>query len=278
MNELAIHRPPGAMADIVPPDHVRTVEAVLANGLVQLGREWGLEVLPTVQQRGRLNERAKDVRSLLRPFSESTGAAFRVAADLTDMLGAWVNLKGMSAEDKQSVVTGYCKILGDLPGWAVSMVCTEFQEGRAVEIVDGKEKRLSPDFAPSAPRIHMLARAKLDDLHAEAALIQRLMTAKLASPVPAPEEQNRVAEMMKDVAANWAKKVADEDARDAERRRAAANEAEQRAREFHLQADRRRLARYAALGLKPVYVGSVLCDADALPGNLQVLVDDGDGQ
>ncbi len=271
-HELTTTRPRGAMADIHAPQHIETTRLALANKLERRGTVDFISELPTVQERARLRERELSIRSLLAPASNSVGAQQLMGAALGEMLGGYlaVKLVGMDPAKKQAAVretiSGYTQLLGELPGWAVALVCTEFKEGRAYEVVDGREKRLSPDFAPAAPRIHMLVRAKLDALYAEAETIKRIQTAKLAAPTIAPEEHQRVATMMRDVADQMLGKANAERKAEMAQTTKAANDARERAAAITKAGNGRRLARYAELGLVPVWLpdGKVVVDPDLL--------------
>jgi hypothetical protein len=260
------------MADLHAPQHVATTIMALANKLERRGTADFISAQPTPQERGRLRERELSIRSLLAPTSNSVGAQQLVGAALGEMLGGYLEVKlvGMDPAKKraavQEAIGGYAHLLQDLPGWAIVQVCTEFKEGRAYEVVDGREKRLSPDFAPAAPRIHMLVRAKLDALYAEAETIKRIQTAKLAAPSIAPEEHERVKVLMRETADQMLGKANAERKAEMANTSRMAQEARDRAAQILQAGNGRRLARYAELELVPVYSpdGKVVVDPDKL--------------
>lgn len=259
-NDLTIARPAGAMHDIVPPPHVRDTEAILGNRLIADGAAHMITELPTPQQRQRLNERIKDVRALVAPASNSIAAMDRLQAVVLEMLGGHLNHRASA-----DTAVGWVQLLQELPGWAVVQVCEDFKRGAAFEVVNGVEKKLSPDFVPSAPRVYALARAKLDALYAEAELIRRVMSAKLAAPQIPKAEQDRVGAMMRDLSATLTAKDAAERLRHANAVRQQAQEARERAADITAAGDARRLARYAEMGLRPVYgPGNILVEPTLL--------------
>lgn len=265
-HELTTTRPPGAMADLHAPQHIETLRIMLHNRLDRQGMTDIMEVLPTQQERGRLRDRDLSIRSLLRPAHESVGAQSGIGAALGEMLGGYLAVKGTKAADAAEIIAGYVQSLQELPAWAVIQVCTEFKEGRAIEVVDGKEKRLSPDFAPTAPRIFMLARAKLDALNAEAESIRRILSAKIGVPTIGETERNRVGALMKHTADVFAGRAKAE--REAESAKIAkeAQEARDRAASILRAANGQRIARYYELGLVPVFSpdGKIVVDPDLL--------------
>lgn len=256
-------------ARIRAADHVRAVVDRLGAQL-----EWSpgkgdtLPELPTISERSRLHERSRDLTSILRPASMAVADQERMGVAVGMMLGGFL----LKDANPQETIGGYCLLLQDLPAWAVIEACAEFARGEATEtvVVDGvsTERRLSPDFAPKAARVHLYAAKKVEALKIEQAKIQRLMNARLPDRMAMPDDpvmRDKVAGLMSGLANKMnAKQVS---TREAER--AAAREADNasamRAAQFKKDADDRRLARYAALGLKPVYIGDLLCDPDALP-------------
>lgn len=267
--ELVI-RPAGAMHSLVPPQHVAETLRALSNQLEGQAPYQTISALPTVAQRSRLIERQKQVRSLVTPASESVAAQSRIAAAVGRMLGGWLNLKvGNVAE----TIAGFTDALQPLPGWAVELACEDFREGKATEMVLGVERKLSPDFAPSAARVFAVARAKLTDLYAEGALIDKLLTVKISPPTVSRTEQDEVAIMMADLSAKMGVMLDADRKREAAAARKLADEARARVAQFAADADRRRLARFNEAGLQPIYVNGRICDLDALPPDMQVRID-----
>lgn len=261
-NDLVPAQPAGAMADLVAKPHIRAAIDSLSNCLESVAGKDTLTRLPTPIERSRINERSLDIRSLLSPATGSVAAMDRMAAAIGKMLGGWVNLKTASPA---AVISGYTDLLKELPAWAVIATCEEFERGQAFEIIDGKERKLSPDFAPSAPRIYSLAREKLTPLYAEGRLCARLLSATLGR-APIPEaEQERVAAMFRDMADGMRMKSEAERKADRERSKVAVAEAQARSDAIVAEGNARRLARYRELGIKPVYVGERLMDADLVP-------------
>lgn len=265
-----VHQPPGAVAPLNTPPHIAMTEAVLQNLLGGTYSMPTIERLPTAQERGRLHERSMQIRSLLRPGADAVADRDRISAAVGELIGGWLNLR----TDGPETIAGFTAKLQELPAWAVAEACRDFQEGRATFEVDGKVQRSSPEYAPSSATIFLVARQKMDAVLAEQAMINRIMTAKLAAPDEDPVEREKVAGLIKDLATNMGTRqeayvaAAERESRDA------LAAAKGRAAKFRVDADARRLARYAELGLKPVYVGDKLCDADALPARLQVMVED----
>lgn len=164
------------------------------------------------------------------------------------------------------VISGWLLKLQELPAWAVVSACNDFAEGRATfEDDDGRTHRMSTEYAPSQATVWRVAREKMVDQVAERDLINRIMSARLAAPEIADGERERVGKLMANLAADMGVKRAKERAVDAERARRESEAAAARRAEFKSAADKRRLARYAELGLRPVYRADELCDADALP-------------
>jgi hypothetical protein len=273
MSQELITRPEGAMDDLVAAPHIASAVAMLSNALIgnSISRQL-ISRLPTVQERGRLQERKMALASLLRPTSDSgVVARERIAKAVGAMLGGWLNVRvGNPAE----VIAGFTAKLQELPAWAVIEACRDFEEGRATFLEGGKERTLSPEYAPSVATVWLVASRKLEALKAEQDLIRRIMTAKLAEPAADPAMQARVKTLLEDLAAEMGAKARQERAEAEAESKAALAAVNERRDRFAREANERRLARYAELGLVPVYVGDKLCDADALPHHLQHLVEE----
>lgn len=238
-NDLTTVQPPGAMAPLHAADHIAVTISQLSNLLVdQHASVPTIERLPTAAERARLHERKQQIRSLIRPASEASAAQKRVSEAIGKMLGGWLNLR---VGNVQEVIAGWTAKLQELPAWAICIICKELEEGTATfRDEKGQERKLSTEYAPSQATVYALARAKLDKLYAEAQLIERLMTAKLAAPTIAPEAQARVGALMADLAGSLSMRDAREREEARKTMRAEAKAAEDRAQQVIQDAARRR--------------------------------------
>lgn len=269
MDDLVPYQPPGAMAPLFAADHIRETMSALQNELIEVVPSPVIRRQPSKAERTRLHERKKQIHSLLQPAAMATEAQKRIGKAIGEMLGGWLNTR-TGGDSGDFIIAGWTAKLCELPAWAVCLACSDFQEGRATFTEAGKERTLSPEYAPSQATVYRVAREKLDRLMAEAILIDRLMTAKLEAPPINPVEQARVGELLRDLA----DKMAATDNADRQRRIAEATgqrqEADERRRKFAADANARRLERYAELKLVPQYTADgKLHDADALPPDLR---------
>lgn len=212
--------------------------AALRNGLEREpdGTLW-VTRLPTAEQRGALEGRADQIRRSLRPASFSDADKQRAARALTAMLMGWINAK---TADPKATVAGYVMHLQDLPVVAIERVCADVARGAVPD--------LSPDFPPSAARLHQLGEAALEALRVELAEINQVLGAKLCHQ-PSAEERERIrvgfARLHDTLSTVPADPAEDHRKAVAESRRKAAHE-------------RRILNEYERMGVEPVYFGGMI--------------------
>lgn len=117
----------------------------------------------------------------LRPVHMSEQDKRSAGAAIASMLSAWIySGKG----DPRDTVAGYVTHLSDLPLFAIEDSCQQVAKG----YVDG----LSPDFPPSAARLHQLALDACALLKKEMVEIHEVLTAK-AHHEPTEQERERIA-------------------------------------------------------------------------------------
>jgi len=137
--------------------------------------------LPTVEQRRSMQVRFDDTARALRPVRMSEQDKRTAGAAIASMLTAWIySGKG----DPRDTIAGYVTHLSDLPLFAIEDACRKVAKG----YVDG----LSPDFPPSAARLHQLAIDACAALKKEMAEIHEVLTAKLHHE-PNDDERGRIA-------------------------------------------------------------------------------------
>lgn len=141
---------------------------------------WWLEQLPTTEQRRGIVERQSSINRTLQAASMSDADKTRIARAVAQALAGWVNAKSSNPE---ASVAGYVLHLQDLPAFAVEKACERVGRGQ----VEG----LSPDFPPSAARLHQLAKEEIEALTTEAITIARVLRAKLQPPRK-PEDDARL--------------------------------------------------------------------------------------
>jgi len=95
------------------------------------------------------------------------------------LLSGYPNLSG----DPKSLILAYVDTLKAFPAWAVEQACSDIRLGK----VDG----VSPDFAPTAARLAMVAESILAPVRTEAAKIARLLSAPVG-PQFTPEHRERM--------------------------------------------------------------------------------------
>lgn len=203
-----------------------------ANRLEQDLGEWFLPALPTPEQRQRLVTRQSEVRQALRPISLSDADRQKAAIAITAMLTAWIHT---GKADPKSTVAAYVMHMQDVPLFAIEKACADVARG----YVEG----VSPDFPPSAARLHQLAIDACEALAREEANIKKILSAKLAY-TPSPEERERVKEKFRLLAEALKGMPADPET---EQRK------EEGARRIKEATERAKLREYEALGVEPVY-------------------------
>lgn len=239
--------------DLYPSPEIAALTALLANGLShgpsKRIEDDVMDRLPTVVEKRRLHNRLRDLTAVLRPAEMAQAEMGTIGQAVGMMLGGWRNLKEGNPKE---IIAGYTMVLKELPVWAVVRACGDFARGEAFEVVDGVEKKLSPDWAPSVARVYSVARAYMTEQIAEHNLINRLISCKRIAVAVDPEARKRVGEMLHDFSAKMGAKVQRERDADRVRSAAAAQEARDRAAAIRDEADRPILALYRSLGLQPV--------------------------
>lgn len=137
--------------------------------------------VPTTEHRQAMSVRLDDVRRALRPVHMGDADKRAAAKAITQLLTAWVHA---GRGDIRDTVTAYTAHLSDLPLFAIEDACRRVAKG----YVDG----LSPDFPPSAARLHQLGMEACALLKQEMAQIHEVLNAK-AYHEPSADERERIA-------------------------------------------------------------------------------------
>lgn len=138
-------------------------------------------VVPSVEQKRSMKVRFDETSRALRPISMSDQDKRTAGAAIASMLTAWIySGKG----DPRDTIAGYVTHLSDLPLFAIEDACRQVAKG----YVDG----LSPDFPPSAARLHQLAMDACALLKKEMTEIHEVLNAK-AYHEPTEAERDRIA-------------------------------------------------------------------------------------
>lgn len=157
--------------------------AAILNTAERVGAQTVVRVLPSPGLKRDVELRQADIRRALQPLDRSMAERERAAKAVAAVLAGWV---GAKVTDPAAKVAAYIAVLGDLPCWVVEQVCLEVARGR----IEG----LSPDFPPSAARLHQLGEEVIARLRKEAADLEAVRSARLtAEPVPDPEARDRIA-------------------------------------------------------------------------------------
>src|SRR5574343_722745 len=101
---------------------------------------------PTVEHRNLMRARYDDTTRALRPARMNDQDKRKAGAAIASMLSAWMH---MGRNNPAETVASYTAHLADMPLFAIEDACRKVAKG----YVDG----LSPDFPPSAARLHQLA-------------------------------------------------------------------------------------------------------------------------
>jgi len=146
-------------------------------------------LIPEGMERTTLNNRLNDLYAMLLGMPGDRKNRARIAAAILDMLGggysALINL------DKRKLATEYTIELEHLPAWAIERACLSARQGK----IEG----LSPDFPPTAPRLHQLVDAILDLVRVEQAQIVEVLSFVQEKQESDAAEQER----MRATAAAW---------------------------------------------------------------------------
>jgi hypothetical protein len=142
--------------------------AAFANRVVKEpdGTFW-LETMPTANQRNAIVERRDMINRILRPASMSDADKRRIEVAVGLALSGWLNAK---TANPAASIAAYVLHLQDLPVFAVEKACANIAKG----LVEG----LSPDYPPSAARIHRMAAEELEALNTEAISIGHVLGAR----------------------------------------------------------------------------------------------------
>jgi hypothetical protein len=250
---LGQHNP---VADkLYPTDEMRRMTDVFTNSFESprpiRGEPDSLPRLPTVQERTRLHNRMRDLTALLRPASLSMAEREQVKAAVALMLSGWILQQGRNI-NPDDVIGAYTTLLCDLPVWAVVKTCGEFARGEAIEVINGEERKLSPEFAPSAPRVHAVARRHIEDQIAEESRLRRILDCKRIAVSANPEVQARVARLFNQMADGMRGRAEKDRAEERAAAAKGADEARDRAAKIREEADRPILDEYARLNLQPI--------------------------
>lgn len=151
------------------------------------GNRATLDYALTADDQDALKGRLATLRKVLAPTNAGTERQ-RIAEALSRMFSRFTNTGGVA--NPRATIAAYVSGLSDLPTWAVLAGIADVERGA----VEG----LSPDFAPSAPRLHQIAEAKLADLREERGKVELVLTARVdADPVRTPEEIARTGERIR---------------------------------------------------------------------------------
>lgn len=168
------------------PGRREDAAAALAEAQARLVYECGTPVLLNPIQDGHrrlLERRAEQLARMMAPFRGAEQAA-RARSALAALFGSNATLSG---RDAGALVAAYLTALADLPAWAIESACLRAARGG----VPG----LNPDFAPTAARLHDLAREAMSDVAAERAKISDVLRARIEPPVD-PEMRERVGQLL----------------------------------------------------------------------------------
>ncbi len=147
--------------------------------------------------RAALERRANALAGQLAPMRGEAQAA-RARAALAALFGSVATLAG---RDAAAMVNSYMLALADLPAWAIERAC--------VQAVRGGVPGLNPDFAPTAARLHEMARALIAEASAERLVIGDVLRARIEPPAN-PAMRERVGKLFAELSAELKKNMEDE--------------------------------------------------------------------
>lgn len=150
-------------------------------------------VSPT--DRRTLSNRLAELAGALKPLS-GTHEAARASAAIGGLLAGFPALR---TADAKSLVDGYLVTLADLPAWAIERACL----AAAREKIEG----LSPDFAPTAARLHQIADTEMQSVRGEMSGLRVVLSAEVEIEI-SDAERRRVAERMRQFADDFSASVA----------------------------------------------------------------------
>jgi hypothetical protein len=97
----------------------------------------------------------------------------------------------VSKDEAAMLVSGYVSVLEKLPAWAVQKACGELSRGEVPGV--------SPDFPPTAARVHVIAVQHAKPYWVERRRISAVLGARVvARTEPTPEQIKRVGELVAD--------------------------------------------------------------------------------
>lgn len=153
--------------------------------------------LPVADQES-LKGRLAAIRKLLMPINSAADRE-QIGGALTRMFARYPNTGAMT--NPRGTIAAYVAALTDLPLWATLAAIEDIERGA----VEG----LSPDFAPSAPRIYQTAEQHVAPLRGEKVRIETVLGARIDAQVERdPAEAARVGAQMRALADGTAARVA----------------------------------------------------------------------
>ncbi|WP_334362401.1 hypothetical protein [Bradyrhizobium sp. AZCC 1578] len=135
------------------------------------------EPLPSIIRGKMENRRAvvmSSTRSATRNEIEETVAA---------LMMAYPSMRGLSHIEAQVLIRKYADDLADMPLWAIKAAARDISRGAVSD--------MSPDFAPSAPRVRQLADEHLEWCKKELRDLKAILTADVEPPAN-PEMRARI--------------------------------------------------------------------------------------
>lgn len=183
MTNLPTHQTTTSISGPIPPIE-RGLADLVASYRNRIEIVHGQAVLRggmSAEHKRSMQVRFDETSRALRPVRMSDQDKRTAGAAIASMLTAWIySGKG----DSRETIAGYVTHLSDLPLFAIEDACRKVAKG----YVDG----LSPDFPPSAARLHQLAMEACAALKKEMAEIHEVLTAK-AHVEPTEAERDRIA-------------------------------------------------------------------------------------
>lgn len=183
-------------------------------------------------ERGKLQLRARDLHSAMRPINSATEDKRRLAQALAAM---FLGFPSMRNSDNQATVSAYIMAMEGFPLFAGLAACDDIMKRRVPD--------LDPDFPPTAPRMCDIAAKHTNPAVGERLMIERTLAGKTREMRLSPEERDRVGRGLRQVADAM---NADLEIERQERKR-------QNVENRTAESQQAILAEYARRGLAPVY-------------------------
>lgn len=135
--------------------------------------------LPTTAERAALDTALRDARARFRPTLESMTDRERAVEAFAALFAGYLNMRKLSPEETTATYVAFC---ADLPLFAIQEACRQ--------VAHGKVEGLDPDWAPTAPRMHVIAEMIRNKAYAREVLpIERVLAVKaLTRPQLRPEQ------------------------------------------------------------------------------------------